>query len=90
MSPEELDAVRHAAYAAVPLADEPQSQATLPAPGPDALLRQVEATTRERCAQVLSVTNADLLLMAGEMDADTLLTVQAVLKGMQYLIRNPR
>lgn len=51
-------------------------------------IKQAITQTRESCAKALDVSNAAILLMAGEMDAETLRTVQAVLKGMQFRIRN--
>lgn len=44
---------------------------------------------REACAKLMELTNAQLLLMAGEMTAQELLTVQAVLKSRARAIRNP-
>ena len=44
---------------------------------------------RERCARVLEIKTDALLLRAGEMTSDELLTVKAVLADRARVIRNP-
>lgn len=44
---------------------------------------------RERCARVLEIKTDALLLRAGEMSSDELLTVKAVLADRARVIRNP-
>lgn len=51
------------------------------------LVAQARADEREACARSLEMTNAELLLMAGEMTAQELRTVQAVLKAKAAMIR---
>lgn len=43
---------------------------------------------REACAQLCELTKAEILLRAGEMDAQELRTVSAVLAGRASAIRN--
>lgn len=56
----------------------------------EAAVEAARKEERESCAKRLELTNAQLLLLAGEMSADELLTVQAVLRNRAATIRaNP-
>lgn len=48
----------------------------------------VVARRTEECAQLMNLKSAQILLMAGEMTADELLTVKAVLAERERVIRN--
>ena len=43
---------------------------------------------REKCASLLEISNSELLLMSGEMSAQELRTVRAVLNAMANKIRS--
>lgn len=64
----------------------PQEGAAAEVPPPNPV-EQARAEEREACARSLEMTNAELLLMAGEMTAQELRTVQAVLKAKAAMIR---
>jgi len=42
----------------------------------------------ERCSEILDLSDSDLLLMAGEMSAQELRTVKAVLKALKSRMEN--
>ena len=46
-----------------------------------------QAEEREECAKILTLSNSELLLIAGEMSAQELRTVRAVLNAMANKIR---
>lgn len=48
-----------------------------------AFTRALMTAERERCAKMLDLTDSELLLMAGEMTAQELRTVKAVLGGLR-------
>ncbi len=52
------------------------------------MIAKIRSDALEEAAQVLDIKSADLLLMAGEMTAQELRTVRAVLKGLKEKIRS--
>jgi len=60
---------------------------TEPASSTDAAAEVEVAKEREACAKLMELTRAELLLMAGEMTAQELRTVRAVLTNRAWAIR---
>ena len=57
-------------------------------PSENELVSKAREQEREKCARLLEMKSPDILLMAGEMTAQELLTVKAVLAGLARRIRN--